>query len=33
MLDGSLGDAKSGRETVAAYLDWWLTSIEGTMDA
>ena len=32
MADGSLGDAKSGRETVAAYLDWWLTSIEGTMD-
>jgi integrase len=33
MSDGSLGDAKSGRETVTAYLDWWLTSIEETMDA
>src|SRR3954454_24818993 len=33
MADGSLGDVKSGRETVTAYLDWWLTSIEGTMDA
>jgi hypothetical protein len=33
MADGSFGDAKSGRETVAAYLDWWLMSIEGTLDA
>lgn len=30
---GMIGDVKAGRETVAAYLDWWLTSIEGTMDA
>ena len=30
---GSLGDAKAGRESVAAYLDWWLASIVGTMDA
>jgi integrase len=30
---GTLGDAKAGREMVDAYLDWWLTSIEGTMDA
>jgi integrase len=32
MRDGTLGDVKAGRETVSAYLVWWLTSIEGTMD-
>jgi integrase len=30
--DGTLGDAKAGRESVSAYLEWWLTSIDGTMD-
>src|SRR5215208_3776148 len=29
---GMLGDAKAGRETLAAFLRTWLRSIEGTMD-
>ena len=33
MREGTLGDVKAGRETVSSYLDWWLTSIDGTMDA
>jgi len=33
MREGTLGDIKSGRETVSAYLDWWVTSIEGTIEA
>jgi integrase len=30
---GQLGDAKAGRETVGAFLQTWLRSINGTMDA
>jgi integrase len=29
--DGTLGDAKGGRETVAAFLPRWLNAIEGTL--
>jgi integrase len=29
--DGTLGDAKAGRETVAAFLPRWLEAIEGTI--
>lgn len=29
--DGTLGDAKAGRETVAAFLPRWLDAIEGTI--